>query len=233
MSNITAGVSGAAESTHVRCPHLLFRDVLGAPTVAELLDYVAARQNDFKPSVVRNRKSGQRRVDTSRRDCLMLGDLGPFAARIKTVMDESSDVVLKGLHLAEFAVEPRQFEICTYGDGGHFDAHIDTAETLDRVRVVSCVYYFAASPRRFSGGELRLFGFPTGLADGRPAPFVDIIPETDTLVAFPSWLSHEVLPVRVPTGVWADRRFTINCWIHRVGSAAVETPAIDRSPIER
>jgi hypothetical protein len=35
------------------------------------------------------------------------------------------------------------------------------------------------------------------------------------------------------TGVWADRRFTINCWIHRVDSAAVETPAIDRSPIER
>ena len=148
----------------------------------------------------------------------MLGDLGPFAARIKTVMDEISDVVLKGLHLGEFAAEPRQFEICTYGDGGHFDAHIDTAETLDRVRVVSCVYYFAASPRRFSGGELRLFGFPTGLADGRPAPFVDIIPETDTLVAFPSWLSHEVLPVRVPTGIWVDRRFTINCWIHRVDS---------------
>jgi SM-20-related protein len=218
VSDIIAGVSRAAGSTHARCPHLIFRDVLGASTVAGLLDYVVARQADFRPSVVRNRKSGERRVDIGRRDCLSLGDLGPFAAGIKTVMGKISDVALKELNLAEFAVEPRQFEICTYGDRGHFNAHIDTAETLDRVRVVSCVYYFAASPRRFSGGELRLFGFPKGLADGRPVPFVDIIPETDTLVAFPSWLSHEVLPVRVPTGIWVDRRFTINCWIHRVDS---------------
>lgn len=45
-------------------------------------------------------------------------------------------------------------------------------------------------------------------------------PETDTLVAFPSWLRHEVLPVRVPSGDWADCRFSINCWLLRANPAS-------------
>ena len=66
-----------------------------------------------------------------------------------------------------------------------FGAHVDTNELTDRVRVISCVYYFARTPGAFGGGELRLYGFPVR---SRNAPVcVDIVPETDTLVAFPSW----------------------------------------------
>lgn len=43
--------------------------------------------------------------------------------------------------------------------------------------------------------------------------------ETDTLMFFPSWLRHEVLLVRVPSGAWVDSRFTVNCRIHRVNPA--------------
>ena len=25
----------------------------------------------------------------------------------------------------------------------------------------------------------------------------------------------KILPIRVPSAAWADRRFAINCWIHR------------------
>ena len=71
------------------------------------------------------------------------------------------------------------------------------------------------------GGELRLFAFPgKNGADAGAPPFVDVAPETDTFVAFPSWMRHEVLPVRVRSGAWADRRFAINCWIHRVAGRA-------------
>jgi SM-20-related protein len=205
-----------------RCPHLVFHDVLGAETVASLLAYVAARERDFRPSVVRSRESGEQRVDYSLRDCVYLMDLGTFEAPIKTVVRDIAAQALTQLRLIEPASEPRDFEITAYGDGGHFAAHIDTDERLKRVRILSCVYYFAATPRRFSGGELRLHGFPTlpGKAKVVPPPFVDIMPETDTLVVFPSWLRHEVLPVRVPSGAWADRRFTVNCWIHRVSPSA-------------
>jgi Rps23 Pro-64 3,4-dihydroxylase Tpa1-like proline 4-hydroxylase len=133
---------------------------------------------------------------------------------------------LDELRLNEPGGEPREFEISAYGDGGHFNAHIDTVEVLDRVRILSCVYYFAATPPRFSGGALRLHAFPSraGAVTDAP-PYVDVAPETDTFVAFASWLRHEVLPVRVPSGAWADRRFAINCWIHRTApNAAAEAP---------
>src|SRR5439155_26175071 len=178
-----------------------------------------AREDDCRPAIVRDRQSGKRRIDRGRRDCLALGDLGPAGLPFESFVCAAAPGILAELHLAETAVEPREFAICAYGEGGHFAGHIDTNEVTDRVRVVSCVYYFAATPRRFSGGELRLYGFPA--LSGKNAPdlrFVDISPETDTLVAFPSWIVHQVLPVRVPSAGWRERRVAINCWLHRTRS---------------
>jgi SM-20-related protein len=212
----------------VRCPHVVFRNVLGLETVASLLDYVALREKDFRPGMVRNRQSGQPRVNPAHRDCVNLTDLGPFDSRFKTFVHDVMGPALKELQLDERAVEAREFEICAYRNNGHFGVHMDTSGRLNRVRVLSCVYYFATTPRRFGGGELRLHGFPMPSDRGAAPPFVDIEPETDTLVVFPSWLRHEVLPVAVPSTAWTDGRFTINCWIHRReptgGDASGQTP---------
>jgi SM-20-related protein len=224
--NIAPAASRHGPDAVARCPHLVFRNVLGPPTVAELLQHVARHEADFKPAVIRNRRSGERRVDPGQRDCLFLGDLGSFKPMIDSFIRGSIPKMLAELQLGEATVEPREFEICAYGDGGHFGAHVDTNELTDRVRVMSCVYYFAASPQRFSGGELRLYGFPVRPAEGATvAPaFVDIAPQTDNLVVFPSWMRHEVLPVRVPSGAWADRRFSINCWVLRPSRDAGDEP---------
>jgi SM-20-related protein len=218
--NIADQAARSGKTAEARCPHLVFRNVFGSSTVAELLDYVAQREENFRPAIIRIHRTGERRVDRRQRDCLYLPDLGPFKEKFETFVRDAVPNMLVGLRLAETAVEPRELEICAYGDGSHFGAHVDTNEV--RVRVMSCVYYFAASPRRFSGGELRLHGFPVRSADGvAVAPVsVDIAPETDTLVAFPSWLRHEVLPVRVPSGAWADRRFSVNCWVLRPNGTA-------------
>jgi SM-20-related protein len=208
-----------------RCPHLVFRDVLGTKTVAGLLDFVAARKGDFRPAVVRNRDSGERRVDYGLRDCLYLMDLGAFEAPLKAFVGDIAAATLASLQPNEALSAPGDFEIAAYGNGGHFGSHIDTDERVDRVRVLSCVYYFAAMPSRFSGGELRLHGLPI-LSGGHAtqSPFVDVMPDTDTLVVFPSWLRHEVLPVHVPSGAWEDRRFSVNCWIHRAHRPARDVP---------
>lgn len=207
-----------------RCPHLIFRDVLGAKTVAALLDYVVSRETDFQPAMVRTPAADQGKIAYDLRDCMYLRDLGVFEGAITGFVCRNAAAAVAQLGLKEPAVELREFEIACYRDGNHFGAHIDTQEKVNRVRVVSCVYYFAATPRRFSGGELRLYGFPD-LANAKAGawPFVDVTPETDTLVVFPSWLRHEVLPVRVPSKAWADARFTINCWLHR-GSPAGSPP---------
>jgi hypothetical protein len=209
--------SRSRETANQRCPHVVFRGVLGARNVTALLDYVAARERDFMPAKVRDRGVSGAKLDYGRRECLLLGHLGELKAPIETFVRQVAPYAVAQLGLIEPNVEPREFEISAHGDGGHFEPHLDTVDRLNRVRVLSCVYYFATTPRRFTGGELRLYGFPnpSGGADA-PLPFLDIVPETDTLVAFPSWLRHEVRPTRVPSGAWADYRFAINCWIHRV-----------------
>jgi len=209
-----------------RCPHRVFRNVLGPATTAALLEYAVSREADFEAGRAYDRRSGEQRIDPTRRDCLLMADLGPFRAPMERFVRSIAAPTLDELRLNERDGEPKELEISAYGDGGHFNAHLDTVEVLDRVRILSCVYYFAASPPRFSGGELRLYAFPgKNGADADAPPYVDVAPETDTFVAFPSWMRHEVLPVHVPSGAWADRRFAINCWIHRVAER-VQTAAV-------
>jgi hypothetical protein len=209
-------------AVNARCPHRVFRNVLGPATTAALLDYAISREADFQAGRAYDRRSGAEQIDRTRRDCALSADLGPFRAPMERFVRSIIAPTLGELRLNETHGEPKEFEISAYGDGGHFNAHIDTVEVLDQVRVLSCVYYFAATPPRFSGGALRLHAFPsrTGAETDAP-PYVDVAPETDSFVAFASWLRHEVLPVRVPSGAWADRRFAINCWVHR----AAEQPA--------
>jgi hypothetical protein len=216
MATTAASVTDEAAQS---CPHVIFRHVLGEATVAALLRYVEAREGDFMPAVVRNRETGRRRVDYALRSALSLRDLGPFRPPIEGFVRKTTASALEQFRLSEPALEPMDFELTSFRDGGRFAAHIDTDERPTRVRALSCVYYFSTLPRRFTGGELRLFGLPTlsTAKNGRPA-FVDVIPEVDTMVVFPSWLRHEVLPVRVPSHAWMHSRFTINCWLHRVMS---------------
>ena len=73
-----------------------------------------------------------------------------------------------------------------------------------------------AQPRRFSGGELRIFD--NAVIDGSSVPTDRsqlISPRMDVAVLFPSSDEHELLPVRVPSKRFADSRFAITGWIHR------------------
>jgi SM-20-related protein len=200
-----------------RCPYLVYRNVMGGEYVTGLLNHVVERQGDFVAGGMLNRQTGESFKDTNVRWSLYLRDLGPFRGPIKAFVNAIAGPALKALHVIEPQVKPKEFEITAYPDGGHIGKHIDTKTGKERVRILSCVYYFAATPRRFDGGELRLYGFPKPNFGEKTVPesFVDIEPRSDTLVVFPSWLFHQVLPVRVPSGAWVDSRFTVNCWIHR------------------
>jgi SM-20-related protein len=214
----TAAQAGAPKpSVDPRCPFLIYREVLGPDYVAGLLDYVVRRQTDFQTGLMHNRETGELIADPVQRDAVYLTDLGAFLGPFKSFVSTIAASALTALHLNEPKVEPREFVITAYRDGGHIGEHIDTYEHRERVRILSCVYYFAAALRCFSGGQLRLYGFPKGPASEQQplTSFVDVEPRADTLVVFPSWIRHQVTPVRVPSGAWADSRFTINCWMHR------------------
>ena len=73
-----------------------------------------------------------------------------------------------------------------------------------------------ASPKQFSGGELRIYDSRRENDNYVPtANYRTIVPEQNQLVLFASGLSHEITPVDCPSGQFADSRFTVNGWIHK------------------
>lgn len=109
-----------------------------------------------------------------------------------------------------------EVELVAYDDQCFIGRHRDTGTGATRHasdRIVSMVYYLHNEPKRFSGGELRLW--PLRQAAGNGPVYCDVAPVQNGIVAFPSWAVHEVLPVKVPSRRFADARFAINIWVQR------------------
>jgi SM-20-related protein len=210
-----AGVSCSVEGQNLL---LVFRNVLGQDAVHALLDYVGCREAAFRPGVVHDRKTGRRKIDLRLHRGLAFSDVGPFREPIEAFVRGVADQSIARLSLIEPRVEPAELFFRAHGDGDYMRSHVDTIENPNGVRVLSCVYYFATTPRRFSGGDFRLIGLP--LQSGGSRATVEISPETDSMIVFPSWVPHEVSPVSVPSGAWLDCRFTLNCWLHRAAAPA-------------
>jgi SM-20-related protein len=43
--------------------------------------------------------------------------------------------------------------------------------------------------------------------------YTDVEPHNNSILFFPSYVLHEVLPIRCPSGAFADGRFTLNGWV--------------------
>ncbi len=138
------------------------------------------------------------------------------SARVGEALGDS----FAALGCASFTPSRFEVEMVAHGDGAFFRRHIDTLtgsadtprESRRGSRVISMVYYFCATPARFSGGQLRLHSL---VATGEAGTYVDIEPVNDTALFFPSWFRHEVLPVVCESGRFMDSRFAINCWVYK------------------
>jgi hypothetical protein len=179
-----------------------------------LLEYAVKREGDFGSSTVVAPDADEAQVDERFRRSKTLDDLGDFGTRFEEKLKEVLEPVLSRLEMEGFAVGPIEMQLTASGDGDYFRMHRDADETS--TRALSFVYFFHGEPRRFSGGELRIFDNET--VDGKIVPTdrsQTLSPRQDLIVFFPSHNEHELLPVRVPTKEFGDSRFTLNGWIHR------------------
>jgi SM-20-related protein len=193
-------------------PHVIVRDFLGDEAVDALLAYVHARESEFQPTGVGFRES--RRFDPAVRQSHRLPGRTHVPPVLEQRLVEAAPAFIDQLGLTRFTIARKVFEIVAHGDGAFYSEHADTFTGDDipnAQRMLSCVYYFHRLPKRFSGGALRLYGFDRG--GGRP--FVDVEPERDTLVVFPSFTRHEVRRVSCESNDLLDSRFAINCWLMR------------------
>lgn len=195
-------------------PYLVLRDFLDEATVAGLLDHAVAHQADFAPT-----KVGTRAVNPAMRVSSGTRDLGNFRAILKDKILGLVPKLIVDLRVTPFVASRLETELVVHGDGAFYKRHIDTRtanhDDINVIRVLSGVYYFNAEPKAFSGGALRLYA----IGGNDATDFVDIEPQRNSLLVFPSWAPHEVRPVSCPSGRFIDSRFAINCWVHREKSA--------------
>jgi SM-20-related protein len=122
-------------------------------------------------------------------------------------------VVRQKLGIPWFHLDRVERQLTAHGRGGFFVPHVDTGDPLVYGRRISCVYYFHQVPKRFSGGELKLYDTwvtPTGSTGA--GTYTALEPVDNSLVFFPSDAFHEVCPVYPETDAFADSRFAITIW---------------------
>jgi SM-20-related protein len=212
--------AAAPAAKSIMPPYVVLRDFLDEATVAGLLDHAVARQADFAPT-----KVGTRAVNPATRISSGTRDLGNFRAILKDKILGLVPKLIVDLRVTPFEPFRLETELVAHGDGAFYKQHIDTRTAHDpethTIRVLSGVYYFNAEPKAFSGGALRLYA----IGGDDAVDFVDIEPQRNSLLVFPSWAPHEVRPVSCPSGRFIDSRFAINCWVHREKSPpAVAAP---------
>ena len=121
--------------------------------------------------------------------------------------------VRKEMGMPWFRLGETERQLTAHGGGGFFAPHVDTGHPIAASRRVSCVYYFHASPRRFTGGELRLYDtWVTPSGSTAAGTYTTLTPVDNSVVFFPSDAFHEVRPVRCETDAFGDSRFTITVW---------------------
>lgn len=191
---------------------------MGDEFAARLLNFAIASEASFTSTTVGKDKG---RVDKRTRQSLKHVIPKEYVAHIERAVGNALPRVLNQLGIRSFPVASYEIELIGHGDGGFYHRHIDTFTGGNRSgsgdRVISCVYYLHSRPKRFSGGELRLHPLPTRVAP-TPEP-IDVAPQHDTLVAFSSWMPHEVMSTVCPTKQFEDYRFSINCWVYQASGA--------------
>jgi Rps23 Pro-64 3,4-dihydroxylase Tpa1-like proline 4-hydroxylase len=204
---MSAGADAAQHSPGT--PYCVYRDFLDFATHAGLLAWAIDNEAKFKASKVNN--NGTERVDPSARVSMRVRDFGPIEPTLRQRMLALTPVFIRDLRVTSFQPHDIETELVASNDGAFFVSHIDTF-TGGVERLVSAVYYFHAEPKMFSGGALRLH---TPFKRAGEIDFIDVEPEQNTLVVFPSWMPHEVTPVSCPSRRFSDSRFSVNLWILR------------------
>ena len=183
---------------------------------AALLRYALDSESLFVPTTVVS--SARERQDHGHRSSKKLsGSLGEWKPLLRQRFAHVFPEISKSVGLKEDTIDRIELEVVAHNHGDRFGRHLDTlyygkGGPEKTTRFLSGVYYFFREPRRFTGGELRLYPFGSSPP---PDQFAEVIPENKMAVFFPAFAAHEVLRVTCSSRLFADSRFAVNCWFHR------------------
>jgi hypothetical protein len=192
--------------------YLRIENVLEPAEHQRLLEYVRACEVEFKPGQVLP-IDGPVRVDPrvrQARDKVGLGEVWDlFEPRLRRLLPQAREA----LGIPWFPLGRIERHVAAHAAGDFFGVHTDNGRAPVAGRRITAVYYFNWAPKRFSGGQLRLYDGLLRRGRFEPATtYVTIEPVDNSLVFFSSELFHEVRPVHGETTAFCDGRFTVNIW---------------------
>jgi SM-20-related protein len=183
-----------------KSPYLLLDSFLDAGLHAELLKSVLAQERDVAAAA-----GAQPPV---------LPDVAAFSGVFRDRVRSLVPQLAIAFGIGEFHVGDVDYLLVLQGDGTALPPQRQGGEAA--LPAISYVYHFHNEPRRFSGGEFRLYN--RHLADSRADSAelaAEIEPKNNSILLFPSHCQHEMLPLRCPSSRFADSRFAITGAVRR------------------
>ena len=207
-----ASLPAASDGVVARSPYVLLENFLEPAILAELLDFVATHEKDFVGSTVSTNDSEYRRS-------LVLHNFPRFAELLRDRVHALAPRLAERFGLGALSIGEIECQLTASNDGDFFRLHNDSGSADTLSRALTYVYYFNREPRGYSGGEFRLYN--SRVANGHyecGEKAADLEPKNNSILFFPSFCHHEVLPVRCPSKTFIDSRFTINGWVRRAAT---------------
>lgn len=197
--------------------YLCIDELLGKEEHARLLAYALSREADFGSSSVID-AAGKFTVDEQFRRSATLHELEEVWALFEAPLRRLLPLVRRELGITWFPLGRIECQMAAHRQGDFFCRHNDDGDALVADRRVTCVYYFHGQPKRFSGGDLKLYDrlVRGGRVEVGPGHVV-VVPEDNTAVFFASSTPHEVCPVSQASADFAASRFSITVWF-RIGT---------------
>ncbi|WP_271079317.1 2OG-Fe(II) oxygenase [Aurantiacibacter sp. MUD61] len=210
------------QSAFSRIPaHLCIPDFLPGKLHQAMLDFMQSEEAGMEPSLVRGGvpedADRDRRVNAAARRSMSSSRSCPHADALWDIVAEHMSHVLDTLGVVIPENYATEGHCVAHGDGDFFRAHRDIrrGDARNNHRLISLVWYAHNQPKAFSGGNLRLYALDQKAS-------VDIEPQDNMAVFFPSYAMHEVREVCVPSGAFADRRFAYVGWVTRPSGQEAE-----------
>jgi len=214
---VTGGTVAVADRPEVlRAKCVVLDEFLAPQELESLTRFTLGHEDALQVSEVYSPSAERGVVNYDFRRSRVLIELGEqqdvMLGRIKSVLPQ----VLERLGMEEFPVANVEAQITASNDGDFFRMHDDNGSEGVSSRQLTFVYFFHREPRQFEGGELRIHD--AHLKQGAyvsDVTYETITPQQNRIVFFPCEMQHEITPVKCPSQLFADSRFTLNGWLRR------------------
>ena len=209
-------------------PYLQFDDFLEDEAVERLIEFVHAHEGDLSPSGVLPAPGDDPADVRSSRTLFDLEEIWPmFEAQLQGVLPQ----MRRELGVPWFKLDRVERQLTVHHDGDFFGVHNDNGGPEVENRQVTYVYYFNKEPKQFDGGDLFLYDYvDRDFVLHKGERHVVVEPRHNSIVFFPSWVHHEVRPVRAFADGIDGCRMTVNGWFHCVPFDDVDLSAADADP---